>query len=324
MTTKTCTVDGCDDQVSGRGFCNKHWQRWKAHGDPLIVKRRAKQAEVCEKSDCDKPGHMRGLCLPHYRELQLSERGPCIIEGCDTPWSANKMCSKHWHRWMRTGSTDDPKPTIRPCAVDGCDDNVRAQELCATHYNNLRRYGNTEKLPKPEKVWLSCIQDNCTELASRKNGMCDRHYRKAIATTRSECREEGCPEPGRHRNGFCRVHGDGLAYQLRRNYNISIEQYNAILSVQHGRCAICRKTPEEAGITRLHVDHDHSCCPTTPTCGKCVRGLLCRCNPILGVVNDDPMLLAAAIVYVTQSDSAAIANVITYLASSTSVLPIDP
>lgn len=30
-----CTVEGCDQVVSGHGFCNKHYLRWKKHGDAL-------------------------------------------------------------------------------------------------------------------------------------------------------------------------------------------------------------------------------------------------------------------------------------------------
>ena len=38
-------------------------------------------------------------------------------------------------------------------------------------------------------------------------------------------------------------------------------------------CGICGKQG------RLELDHDHSCCTVSPTCGKCNRGLLCRgCN----------------------------------------------
>jgi len=30
------------------------------------------------------------------------------------------------------------------------------------------------------------------------------------------------------------------------------------------------------GKTGLHIDHDHACCPGKRSCGKCVRGALCR------------------------------------------------
>ena len=33
MDTKTCTI--CGDKHCSRGWCRKHWQRWKKYGDPL-------------------------------------------------------------------------------------------------------------------------------------------------------------------------------------------------------------------------------------------------------------------------------------------------
>lgn len=36
MATKkrTCSIDGCDNDHYGRGWCRKHWKRWRRHGDP--------------------------------------------------------------------------------------------------------------------------------------------------------------------------------------------------------------------------------------------------------------------------------------------------
>lgn len=32
---KTCTIDGCEKPSRARGWCGKHWQRWRKYGDPL-------------------------------------------------------------------------------------------------------------------------------------------------------------------------------------------------------------------------------------------------------------------------------------------------
>lgn len=31
----TCSVEGCDDPHTARGFCKRHYRRWRRHGDPL-------------------------------------------------------------------------------------------------------------------------------------------------------------------------------------------------------------------------------------------------------------------------------------------------
>lgn len=34
---RQCTIPECTNKYFGRGWCNKHWQRWRAHGDPLTL-----------------------------------------------------------------------------------------------------------------------------------------------------------------------------------------------------------------------------------------------------------------------------------------------
>lgn len=83
---------------------------------------------------------------------------------------------------------------------------------------------------------------------------------------------------------------------LQYNFNITIEQYGAMLASQNGACAICGGVNTNGRA--LSVDHDHACCPGKKSCGKCVRALLCGdCNMGLGKFRDDPELLRAAIEY---------------------------
>jgi len=72
---------------------------------------------------------------------------------------------------------------------------------------------------------------------------------------------------------------------LRRQYNLTLKQYDEMLKAQGGVCAICG---EDNGERNLVVDHNHET--------NKIRGLLCtKCNAALGLLGDDlPGLLAAA------------------------------
>jgi hypothetical protein len=35
---KVCSVEGCTSPPRARGWCPKHWKRWRAHGDPTYAK----------------------------------------------------------------------------------------------------------------------------------------------------------------------------------------------------------------------------------------------------------------------------------------------
>ena len=88
---------------------------------------------------------------------------------------------------------------------------------------------------------------------------------------------------------------------LWTHYRITPEQFDVMLDLQDGRCAICRAT-EPGGRGEWHIDHDHECCPSNRrSCGKCIRALLCqRCNQGIGLFNDDVIIMKKAITYLTK------------------------
>lgn len=87
-------------------------------------------------------------------------------------------------------------------------------------------------------------------------------------------------------------------YFLLKNYKLTLENRNDILITQNNSCAICGLV--ETTDSFLHVDHDHACCSSIPTCGKCIRGLLCaRCNRALGFIQDNYHIAEALSVYLT-------------------------
>jgi Recombination endonuclease VII len=91
---------------------------------------------------------------------------------------------------------------------------------------------------------------------------------------------------------------------LKFNFSMTCEEFEALVTKQKGKCANPECGAIDAPQERLHVDHDHSCCAGRKTCGKCIRGLLCRrCNTILGMAEDRPELLTGLVRYLNDRHS---------------------
>lgn len=79
-------------------------------------------------------------------------------------------------------------------------------------------------------------------------------------------------------------------YNLRRRYNITLDDYEVLLKKQKGKCAVCERHHTEFKQP-LHVDHSHRA-PYE------VRGLLCNsCNTQLIGRHHDPLLFEKAAKY---------------------------
>ena len=75
---------------------------------------------------------------------------------------------------------------------------------------------------------------------------------------------------------------------LKRKFGLTQAEYDELLVLQDGGCAICGELPGER--VSLHVDHDHAT-------GE-VRGILCmRCNNALGLFREDADPLTEAAHY---------------------------
>jgi hypothetical protein len=81
-------------------------------------------------------------------------------------------------------------------------------------------------------------------------------------------------------------------YDLKKRFNITLEQYNEIFDEQHGFCAICGKHQSKFNYA-LCVEHNHET--------KEIRGLVCkRCNIIIANCDEDINILLNAIKYLTK------------------------
>lgn len=140
---------------------------------------------------------------------------------------------------------------------------------CDKKYHNARYLRDKEKINQQTKAWKAANKE------------------KALAKGR-EWREKNKEKV----KGYQRISN------LRKNFGISVEEYEKRFKEQNGVCAICEQ-PETYIHTqtgkpaRLAVDHCH-------TTGK-VRKLLCKsCNNGLGLFRDLPMLLEKAAAYLRE------------------------
>ncbi len=82
-----------------------------------------------------------------------------------------------------------------------------------------------------------------------------------------------------------------VALNRLKRYGVTQKQYDKMFNNQNGVCKICNLSSNKE---QLSVDHDHE--------SGFVRGLLCRrCNRILGMVKDEPLLLESMVMYLNNS-----------------------
>lgn len=108
---RRCELEDCDKHHYGHGYCEMHYKRWVAHGDPAIVI--TKERPLCDVVGCTRLHQAKGLCASHYKRWKESGerpastispksfrglRGPCLREGCVELSRGSGYCAKHYAR----------------------------------------------------------------------------------------------------------------------------------------------------------------------------------------------------------------------------------
>lgn len=155
MTHRTCKIDGCGRKHYARGYCNKHWQRWRTHGDPNFVTKHV--PKVCKEDNCETTQIARGWCQHHYDAWRIhgdplhheknQRPDTCTAKSCERPVEAVEWCDMHYRRFRKYGDANHvpdktgPKVTLSTCEVEGCSTKAIAHGMCDNHYRLWRKYG---------------------------------------------------------------------------------------------------------------------------------------------------------------------------------------
>jgi hypothetical protein len=59
---KFCLVENCENKYHAKGFCQKHYDNNKNHGDPLAKK----EKQSCSIENCENKYSGKGFCQKHY------------------------------------------------------------------------------------------------------------------------------------------------------------------------------------------------------------------------------------------------------------------
>lgn len=310
-----CSVSHCSEPISTKSYCSAHYQRAYRGKDPEahIIK---PKSSTCPAQGCSKPANPGTVCPKHSTDIRLHRIPPipgvgikpnpmCIFPECDraSRQTFGGYCRTHVAAIL---AGEELKPLqmrsgLEFCAAEeGCELPSETRGLCRRHYSR-QKYA----LNPPERIMQQCATDGCPKTTSKKNpssngaAYCSWHRKQFEANgvtwlkgqrpPMGTCLIEWCAEDTFAPRQVCKAHRE-----RNRPYNLSIDQ---ILDLwRDPRCAIC-SSPND-----LNIDHDHACCPGFGSCGKCVRGLLCRdCNFALGSARDSIETLEGMISYLKKS-----------------------
>jgi len=111
-----CSVEECEADHHCKGYCRKHFERWRRNGDPGPAGDMPRQRDhACSVSGCGRAAFVRGYCEMHHgRWLRTGDpgeagrrraarRAACLVDGCDETSNAKGYCPAHYQRWLRHG-----------------------------------------------------------------------------------------------------------------------------------------------------------------------------------------------------------------------------
>lgn len=178
----------------------------------------------------------------------------------------------------RCAVCEQPVPLERNAAAKVCGEECYRVRQAQHARNYFYRNGGSPRGSEESARKLSAAKrkqwaESPPVFAPRKCRGCEREYQPSSG-------------PQRYCDTDCKRNS-----RIAAKYGMSLVEFNAMLDLQSGVCALCGST-SRGFRTRpgLVVDHCHAT-------GK-VRGLLCGdCNTALGRFNDDPALLRRALDY---------------------------
>lgn len=203
-----CSVSGCGRSSRVKGFCFKHYLRWRAHGDPQTVLRVHNAA--CEAPGCECRAKRRGedrkrfFCAAHWADDVLQRRRAAADQRTRTcancgagfiPKVYNRVtyCSRDCSFEHRKRFTEYRRAARREASARVC-------EVCGVSFNG----------PRTQLVCSPRCRETRTKTRARSE-----YLRKRATLETKVCTECGCTFQPTH--GGKTVCSDACSKQRERN-----------------------------------------------------------------------------------------------------------
>lgn len=204
----------------------------------------------------------------------------CLVEDCSKEVVTRGYCGAHYQRFRKAKSIDIGYKNI-------------TKHPYYVRWSKLRSNGDLCEVWLDFKTYVKDIGESngCSKI-NRLDGTKPfgpdnfKWAEELVGEVKNRYYQKKYREDGKHRNGL-----------YKKQYGITLDEYNQMFANQKGLCAICHR--EERRVVRngvnenkrmLSIDHSHKT--------GAVRALLCSdCNPSLGGFKDDVEILKSAIRY---------------------------
>lgn len=119
-----CTFEGCELKVAARGLCSTHYWKARTSGDLELLPTRKRKKAAC--AHCGRRDYLRRkMCSTCYNRdrrnrVATGDAPRCSVPSCERVILGHGLCSMHYSRMARTGSTDAKRaPPGTGCVSNG-------------------------------------------------------------------------------------------------------------------------------------------------------------------------------------------------------------